>query len=119
MRAPADGEHLLFPSAQGSGKLVSPLFENRKKLINFSQGFALPSPRLRCVRADLQVFQDGQTGEDPPALRNHGNPLDHCLIGREAVYLIPPELHRSTGRFFHPRNGVEQGRLSGSVGADD
>ena len=96
-----------------------PLLENRKKLINFFQGLVFSFSRLGRIGPDLQVFQHGQTGKDPAALGNHGDPLNNRLIGRDAVDLISPELNRSVGRFFHPRNGIEQGRFAGSIGADD
>ena len=41
----ANGEHLLFPAAQGAGQLIAPFGQDRKELIDPLLGF----PNLRSI----------------------------------------------------------------------
>ena len=69
--------------------------------------------------AHLQVFVDGEGGEDVVDLGDVGHAgLDHA-VRREVGYVAPQQLDAPAADGEEAKDGLEEGGLAGAVGADD
>src|SRR5271169_6419473 len=72
-QAAADSKHLLFPTAHGSGELLSALGQHGKYVKNEFKRVATLSLGARNISADLEVFLHRHFGEHLTALRDVSN----------------------------------------------
>jgi hypothetical protein len=71
------------------------------------------------VPTDHQIVENRHGREEPEILKGAGDPAAGDGIGGQAEQRITPEPDRPQGGPVDAGDAVEQGRLSGTVGADD
>src|SRR3954468_22610767 len=69
--------------------------------------------------ADLEVFPDGQIGEDVPALRDVTNPGARALVGLEGCKVLRTETNGALVRPDKPDDGFQSSGLANAVAAHE
>jgi hypothetical protein len=67
----------------------------------------------------VEIFEDGQGREDPSALRDVGDSETGQIVGRDARQLLTLEKHPPAAGGQEPRDALQQGSLSGSIGSQN
>ncbi len=115
---PADGEHLLLAARERARDLGQAFLEAREEGEDPLE-VGLDPVIAPAVGAHHEVLLDAQTLEDAPALGDMGDPAKHDLVGGHAGQRLVVERDRALPRRHQPGNGLERGRLAGSIVAED
>ena len=117
---PSDGDHLLFTAAHGAGQLPPPFGKFGKYRQHPIQIGGLISAGAFGVGTQHQVFLYRQFAEQRTAFRHQGQtPFDNPMRFPRGDC---PASHHHVAVMFHvyqTGDGVQQGTLSGSVGAQN
>jgi hypothetical protein len=107
----------LLAAGQRAGNLIAAFGQHGEKFEHVGSG----SRYLRAVaprrRAEGEVFQDRQIGEDVAALRRQGHAQPHDALGRLARHIVPLQHDLAAGERHHAHDRIEDRTLAGSVGA--
>src|SRR3990170_1470052 len=114
-------KHLLLAARKGAGGLAGALLQNGKTRehrvqVRFHAGAVPPEPD---VGAGEKVLTHRHVREDEAVLGHQRDPTPDDVGGRSPRQLPSLEGDRAAPRPEDPRDGVEQGRLAGAVGAQD
>ena len=112
----AHGQHLLLAAGQGARGLPGPLLQTGEQVIHPVQ--IVLQAVCSEIGPDLQVLQHRQIREDPPALRDQGEPLGDNAVGGEAGDVLPLEVDASVGGLDQPSDGAQGSGLACAVCAD-
>ena len=116
----ADGDHLLLAARQRAGKLLAPLSPARETASGCSRGSGSSRAGRQSVQAPISRFSS--TDRLGKTCRPSGTwAMPRC--GRSGGVTLarswPSKMMRPRGRRHGARDGLEQRRLAGAVGADD
>src|SRR5581483_5242146 len=116
-QGPPDDQHLLLAAGQLARGLPPTLFQSREVLVDGTEDLLGRSPReVAGVAAEEEVLLDGHRREDLAPLGYEGDAVGHDL-DRRSGQGFPIEDHLPLAG-EGARNGVEGGRLTGAVRAD-
>ena len=73
-------QHLLLAAGKSARQLPAPLFQPGKQRVNVLDVLLNFAGIFAKIRADLQIFQNRQIGEDAPPLRHQRNTALHSLL---------------------------------------
>src|SRR5476649_1809900 len=97
-QAASDSEHLLFPTAHGSGGLLSALSQHRKNAENEFKRAATLSLGAGNISPDLEVFLHRHFGEHLTALGYMSNAELRDLVGRQRSDVCSQKADRTRGQ---------------------
>src|SRR5487761_314063 len=114
---PGHGEHASLATAEHPCSAAQRRTEVGEQLALFADPL-LHATAAR-VRPHLQVFPDGEIGEDVGNLRDVAEPVPDQLLRRGARRLLAKDVHLAARRLEHPAQRLEQCRFPGTVRAYD
>ena len=114
----AHGQHLLFAAGQGACHLSAALLQPGEALVHIRDA-VIKLRRGAGEGSHLQVFLHRHLEEDLPALRHQSQTLGDDLMGRGAPQALAQELDGAGMGGEQTCDGLQDGGLSGTVGADE
>src|SRR5438105_13009014 len=113
----SDGERLLLAARERAGHLGHALLQTGKELerpveVGLDVGVGAQ------IGAHGEILSDGETFEDPPALRHVRDPARDDLVRGHAGQRAAVEDDAAAARNQQPRDGLEGGGLAGAVVAE-